>query len=76
MIMHPILFEIWNYPLYLYSLVITVGCILRMWLIISYGDRAGMNRLTLLTFVGGYPRWLLGTRVVYGRQLGRPLVPL
>lgn len=64
--MHPILFEIWHYPLYLYSLMITVGCVMGIWLVIRYGDQAGINRLTLLDLcwwliLGGY----LGARVIF-----------
>ena len=64
--MYPILFEIWNYPLYLYSLMITVGCVMGIWLVVRHGDQAGLNRLTLLDLcwwliLGGY----LGARIIF-----------
>ena len=64
--MHPVLFNLWGYPLHLYSLMITIGCIAGIWLAVRYSDRVGMDRYLILDLcwwlvLGGY----LGARIVF-----------
>ena len=64
--MHPLLFEVLGYPFYIYSLMITAGCIAGIMLVVRHGDQAGLDRLTLLDLcwwliLGGY----LGARVIF-----------
>jgi phosphatidylglycerol:prolipoprotein diacylglycerol transferase len=64
--MHPVLFEIFNYPFYIYSLMITLGCVAGIWLVVRYGKQVGMSQVLLLDLcwwliLGGY----LGARVIF-----------
>jgi len=64
--MYPVLFELFGYPLHLYSLMITIGCISGLWLAVSYSKRIGMDHLLILDLcwwliLGGY----LGSRVIF-----------
>ena len=65
-IMYPVLFELFGYPLHLYSLMITIGCIAGLWLAVSYSKRIGMDHLLIMDLcwwliLGGY----LGSRVIF-----------
>ena len=64
--MHPVLAEIFGYPIHLYSLMITVGCVAGIWLVGRYSDRVGVDRYLILDLcwwliLGGY----LGARLVF-----------
>lgn len=64
--MYPLLFEVFGYPFYNYSLMITLGCIAGIMLVVRYADQAGLNRLTMLDLcwwliLGGY----LGARFIF-----------
>ena len=64
--MHPILFQLWGYPLHLYSLMISAGCLVGLWLAVRHAEKVGINRYIMLDLcwwliLGGY----LGARVVF-----------
>ena len=64
--MHPVLFEIFNYPFYIYSLMITMGCVAGIWLVVRYGKQVGISQILLLDLcwwliLGGY----LGARIIF-----------
>ena len=64
--MHPVLFELFGYPLYIYSLMITLGCVAGIWLVVRYGRQVGINQVLLIDLcwwliLGGY----LGARFVF-----------
>ena len=64
--MHPVLFELFGYPLHLYSLMITIGCVAGIWLAVGYAKRIGEDHLLILDLcwwliLGGY----LGARIIF-----------
>ena len=64
--MHPILIEFWGYPIHIYSLMITLGCLAGIWLAVRYSDQVGVDRYVILDLcwwlvLGGY----LGARIVF-----------
>lgn len=64
--MYPVLFELFGYPLHIYSLMITIGALAGLALAVRYSKKIGMDHLLILDLcwwliLGGY----LGARVVF-----------
>jgi len=64
--MHPVLFELFGYPLHIYSLMITVGALAGLYFAVRHSKKLGMDHLLILDLcwwliLGGY----LGARVVF-----------
>ena len=64
--MHPVLFSLFGYPFYIYSLMITLGCVAGIWLCVRYARQVGISQILMLDLcwwliLGGY----LGSRVVF-----------
>ncbi len=64
--MHPVLFELFGYPLHIYSLMITLGALAGLYLAVRHSKKIGMDHLLILDLcwwliLGGY----LGARVIF-----------
>ena len=64
--MHPVLFEIFGYPIHSYSTLMMIGCVVGLWMSVRYGEQMGYERglvydLCWWLIVGGY----LGARLVF-----------
>ena len=64
--MHPILITLFDYPFHLYSIMITVGCVVGIWLVSRHSKKIGMDQILILDLcwwliLGGY----LGARFVF-----------
>jgi phosphatidylglycerol:prolipoprotein diacylglycerol transferase len=64
--MHPVLFELFGYPVHLYAVMIATGFIVAIWLAVRHGERIGYDR----DFVLDMSWWMLvsgliGARLVF-----------
>ena len=46
--MHPVLFDLFGYPVHLYAVMIALGFVFGIWLAVSYGEKQGLDRAMLL----------------------------
>ena len=46
--MHPELFELFNYPVHTYAVMIALGFIVGIWLAARYGEQVGYDRDLIL----------------------------
>ena len=64
--MHPVLFELFGYPVHLYAVMIALGFVIGIWMAVRYGERVGFDRDLILDLcwwilVSG----LVGSRIVF-----------
>jgi len=46
--MHPVLFELFGYPVHIYAVAIALGFMFGIWLVVRYGQTVGLDKAMLL----------------------------